>query len=331
MQSISLRCEKHHRDFILFCYKVDCKKLVCSACLAVERRNHEFKGIEDVTEERRKSVLNRLDIVQHDLQSNKEKLRDIRKTIEEKSTDCVDSIKQHTEELLKQLSETSIAYIKKVHEQKRESQLEIDKIVRKIDGMIDTMDGLKKTAENTNMFHEITTCMNSVGNFSTFDLMMPFKVFHHYTYEKTSVQKPIENCLGTLLLESCKSSMAKKTQIDPTRTRPSCPVLGKAQVAEEAPKGVDNKIVHNPGVQCELDPNVVVKRELYVSVEPLKASNDLLGKNPLRTATKPHGPLTKKQCTNSISEGCSDSATVTADGNEIPLSLTGKLYICLWG
>ena len=136
LQSISRKCKKHDRDFILFCDEVDCKKLVCSACMGVEHKNHYLRGVEDVTEEHRGKVLKRLEIAQVDFKSNREKLLEIRSVIDEKSTECVDKIKQHTEELLNQLSETSIGYIKKVTEQKREAELEIDKIVRKIDDMM---------------------------------------------------------------------------------------------------------------------------------------------------------------------------------------------------
>ena len=192
LQSNSQRCEKHQRDYILFCDEVDCKKLVCSACMKVEHRNHCLKGIEDVTEQHRESLLNRLEKVQVDFQSNRQKLLDIRKIIDEKSAECVDKIKKHTEELLNQLNETSNAHIKKVHERKRETELEIDKVVREIDDMVGTMDSLRNKAVKTNMFQEITTCMNSVRNFAAADLM-PLEMFYHYTYETNS-----QSCIGTL-------------------------------------------------------------------------------------------------------------------------------------
>ena len=275
LQSISQRCEKHQRDYILFCDEVDCKNLVCSACMKVEHRNHCLKGIEDVTEQHRESLLNRLEKFQVDFQSNRQKLLDIRKIIDEKSAECVDKIKKHTEELLNQLNETSNAHIKKVHQRKREAELEIDKVVREIDDMVGTMDSLRNTAIETNVFHEITTCMNSVRNFAAADLM-PLEMFYHYTYETNS-----QSCIGTLR----KSNIAENTRTDPTRRRPGRPALTRAKVEQSRSLvGVPKRSSQNSGglsgskATCipstihQADANVV-KRELYVSIEPLNLKN----------------------------------------------------------
>ena len=72
------RCEKHNREFILFCNENGCKRVICSICMKDDHKNHNFKDLEDAATESREVLVNNVEKVKKEAQASREMLLKIR-------------------------------------------------------------------------------------------------------------------------------------------------------------------------------------------------------------------------------------------------------------
>ena len=151
------KCEKHDREFILFCDENGCKQVICSMCMREDHNHHSFKDLEDAATERRNALVSNVEEAKKDVNARREMLLKIRREIDQNAANCVAKIKQNTDELIKEVRRRSDMLIEEVYSQKKDACSGIENAVGMISEKLFMLDGIKERVWKRSIFNEITS------------------------------------------------------------------------------------------------------------------------------------------------------------------------------
>ena len=158
------KCEKHDREFILFCDENGCKQVICSMCMREDHNNHSFKDLEDAASERRNVLVSSVEEAKKDVKARREMLLKIRREVDQNAANCVAKIKQNTDELFKELARRSEMLIEEVSGKKKDACSGIENAVGMISEKLFMLDGIKERAWKRSIFNEVTSEPRNIVN-----------------------------------------------------------------------------------------------------------------------------------------------------------------------
>ena len=94
-------CEQHGRELILFCTEVFCQNAICSLCLSVYHRGHEVVDLQQLKEEKHKTLTTGITSLMEDLNINKEKMLALKAGFQKSGNACVTKIERNKAKTLK--------------------------------------------------------------------------------------------------------------------------------------------------------------------------------------------------------------------------------------
>ena len=203
VRNLLSRCEKHDREFILFCNESGCKQVICSVCLKEDHKNHDFTDLEDAVTEERETLIKKLEDMKKDMQTKKKMLLNI-----ERSELLTNEVSRH----------------------KDDACLNIENAVEKIDEKILELDDVRKRAEKQSIFNEVKKELKSLRSIAreTEGITKEFDTYMLYQYdEKPDVLRDIRTSLGELT----------QTEIRPTHLVVSNkrPIVSSEENEQEGP------------------------------------------------------------------------------------------------
>ena len=83
------QCEDHSRDITLFCNEPGCQESICQICMVQNHKRHDILDLEQLQEKRYETLLDNIESLKNNLQSNRQKVLETKTKLDEKLNICM--------------------------------------------------------------------------------------------------------------------------------------------------------------------------------------------------------------------------------------------------
>ena len=213
-------CEDHSRELNLYCTESFCQNPICSLCLSLDHRGHDVVDLQQLKEEKYKTLARNIISLTEDLKINKEKIMGVRADIQRNMEACRIKIENSKREKIKKLTELLTETYDTLKQNVNEQDLEIKKKTEEDIHMIDTnlqlLDSIiqstnPETSSHENILNDMDT-VESIGQEIEANLS-GVRSYEYTEYNKRHVTKQlVENLCGKLRMKKATVSLSGITE-----------------------------------------------------------------------------------------------------------------------
>ena len=200
-------CDEHEKRVItFFCKNPECQKSVCALCLINEHKTHDFVDLQELKEGKYKLLSENIGSMKECLQSNKEKILEKKKELNEHLEKCVKQIKIDKETKIKAvtkfLSNRYDDLLKAVRDHRDNENKKITEDVKAIEEKLKHLDSTEAELDpKAFSLEDVNTKLTTVTNIATQvqNKLAGSRTFKYFQYNETETsEEDVEKLCGKL-------------------------------------------------------------------------------------------------------------------------------------
>ena len=180
-------CKTHERDMSLFCKEKHCQAPICSLCLLQSHKSHSIEDVVEAQAQESEKLSAKISILRGDLQSYKNKMEILKKSMEDKHSECKAQIDEAKEEMEK-LYDTLYT---EAEDHRSKQQREMDDKIASVNERLVILDSIKENTNNDTHYTEITSRRNKVEDVT--DCLLRNAAFKYVQFNKKKIEKEAIN------------------------------------------------------------------------------------------------------------------------------------------